>query len=148
MHLHTGTEEVGGMNSKDVLATIDTVRKRTRRRVAIGLAEPEYAADSKTVLKLLKDAVAAEVVNVVGPSHPELVAAESLLRMVADDLAGDRSAIERYGDIREYFGRQNSTTGRMLQAILAAREQHAGELGNLLEDMRSRLRNKLRSKLN
>jgi len=125
-----------------------TLRGRARHRVAVGVATPWYGANCKTVQGLLKEVVAAEVVNVVGPSHPELVAAESLLCMVKADLVRQLIAIDRYGDLLGDLGGQNHTTRRMLEAILAVEKQHAGELGELLEDFRSRLRNKLRSKLN
>jgi len=136
------------MNGKDVPSDIQTWRNRARNRVSVGVATPAYGADSKTVLRLLKTAVAAEVANAVGPSHPELVAAEPLLGMVEKDLVADLIAIEGYGNLLRDLGRQNPTTRRMLEAILAVEKQHAGKLGELLADLRSRLRNKLRAKLN
>jgi len=136
------------MNSKDVLVNIQTIDKRTRRHLPLRPAGPRYDGDSKTVLGLLKEAVAAEIVNVVGPSHPQLVAAESLLRVVEEDLRGRQLALKRYGDIHDYFGRQNSTTGRMLEVIRALEQDRNCAVRALLEDLRSRLRNTLQGKLN
>ena len=136
------------MNSKDVIINIGAPGRRPRRHPEAEPDRPRYDGDSRTVLGQLKDVVAAEVVNVVGPSHPQLVAAESLLRVVEEDLRGRQLALKRYGDIHDYFGRQNSITGRMLEVIRTLEQDRNCAVRALLEDLRSRLRNTLQSKLN
>ena len=52
--------------------------------------------------------------------------------MVKENLIAERIAIESFGDMIRYLGANDATTRRMIQQILAAREEHADELANLL----------------
>jgi bacterioferritin len=150
-----------------------------RQHIDEGAVTAGYGADRKTVLKLLNDALATEIVcvlryrrhhfmakgiqaksiadeflihaneeqghadaiadrivqlggepdfaleSLVGRSHAEYVAGESLVGMIKEDLVAERIAIDSYRDIIRYLGTQDSTTKRMLESILAVEEEHA-----------------------
>jgi hypothetical protein len=136
------------MSNKDVIINIGAPGKRPRRHPEAEPGRPRYDGDSRTVLGQLKDVVAAEVVNVVGPSHPQLVAAESLLRTVEGDLLRRQLALRRYGEVHDYFSTRNSPTGRILEVIHGLEQDRAYALWRLIGDLRSRLRNTLGAKLN
>ncbi|HTE94036.1 MAG TPA: ferritin-like domain-containing protein [Bradyrhizobium sp.] len=147
-----------------------------------------YDADRKTVLKLLNDALATEIVCVLryrrhhfmakgidaksvadeflahaneeqghadqlaerivqlggepdfspdsltSRSHAEYVEGDSLVGMIKENLVAERIAIESYRDVIQYLGAKDSTTRRMLEAILAMEEEHADDLSDLLDD--------------
>lgn len=80
-------------------------------------------------------------------SHAEYVEGESLVGMIREDLVAERIAIDSYRDFIQYLGTQDSTTKRMLEGILAVEEDHADELADLLKDLPSGLKKKLRAKL-
>lgn len=98
------------------------------RIVQLG-GEPDFSPDSLTTR-----------------SHAEYVAGESLVGMIKEDLVAERIAIDSYRDFIQYLGTQDSTTRRMLEGILAVEEDHADELADLLEDLPSGLKKKLRTK--
>ena len=68
-------------------------------------------------------------------SHAEYVEGDSLRSMIKEDLIAERIAIESYREMIAYLGNQDPTTRRMLEAILAAEEEHAEDLSSLLEGM-------------
>jgi hypothetical protein len=136
------------MNSKNVIIPIGVSGKHPRRHPEPEPVKPRYDGDSRNVLAQLKEVVAAEVVNVVGPKHPQLAAAESLLRTVEEDLLRRQLALRRYSDVHEYFNTRNTTTGRMLEMIHGLEQDRACALWKLIGDLRSRLRNTLGAKLN
>jgi len=65
-------------------------------------------------------------------SHAEYVAADTLADMIRENLVAERIAIDSYRDLIDYLGGQDPTTRRMVEEILAAEEQHADELADLL----------------
>jgi bacterioferritin len=65
-------------------------------------------------------------------SHSEYVEGETLLDMIREDLVAERVAIETYTEMVRFFGENDPTTRRMLEDILAAEEEHADELADLL----------------
>ncbi|KAF0191278.1 MAG: bacterioferritin [Gammaproteobacteria bacterium] len=76
--------------------------------------------------------------SLVSRSHAEYVAGDSLIDMIKEDLVAERIAIDSYRDIIQYLGEHDSTTGRMLEGILAVEEQHADELADLLQGLPGR----------
>jgi bacterioferritin len=66
-------------------------------------------------------------------SHTEYVEGSTLEEMIREDLVAERIAIESYGEIIRYLGENDSTTRRMLEAILAVEEEHAEELQALIQ---------------
>jgi hypothetical protein len=66
-------------------------------------------------------------------SHAEYREGRSLLEMIEEDLVAERIAIDSYRDFIQYLGAKDSTTRRMLETILAAEEEHADELADLLQ---------------
>ena len=73
--------------------------------------------------------------GLVSRSHAEYVEGTTLADMIKEDLVAERIAIDSYRDFIEYLGTQDSTTKRMLEAILAVEEEHADELADLLQVM-------------
>jgi len=70
-------------------------------------------------------------------SHAEYGNGDNLEQMLTEDLIAERIAIESYGEVIAYLGARDSTTRRMLEAILAAEEKHAEELASMLNDLSS-----------
>ncbi len=70
-------------------------------------------------------------------SHAEYIEGETLTDMIKEDLVAERIAIDSYRDMINYLGNDDPTTRRMMEGILAMEEEHADDLVNLLEDLRS-----------
>jgi len=70
-------------------------------------------------------------------SHAEYVEGDSLREMITENLVAERVAIESYSEIINWIGNGDSTTRRMLEGILAVEEEHANDMLDLLEDVRS-----------
>jgi len=68
-------------------------------------------------------------------SHAEYIEADTLVKMIREDLIAERIAIDSYREMILYVGDQDPTTRRMLEAILAVEESHAEELADLLGDL-------------
>jgi bacterioferritin len=68
-------------------------------------------------------------------SHSEYDAHESLRAMLEADLFAERVAIESYREMVRYFGDRDPTSRRMMEELLAAEEEHADDLVNLLHDL-------------
>lgn len=96
------------------LSDIQTLRKRAREHIAAGAVTPGYAADRDTVVKLLNEALATEIVCTLRYKrhyymaqgiHAESVAAEFLEHAADED---------------------------MIKEILAKEEEHADDLVTVL----------------
>lgn len=174
---------------KPFVSDIENIRKRAREHVRNGAVTEGYSADRKTVLKLLNEALATEIVCVLrykyhyymasgihaksiaqeflehageeqahadqiadritqlggtpnlspegllSRSHSEYVEGDSLVEMIEEDLVAERIAIDSYREIIQYLGNDDPTTRRMLEEILAVEEEHAEDLGTMLEDL-------------
>jgi bacterioferritin len=70
--------------------------------------------------------------GLIGRSHAEYVAPESLKEMIRENLIAERIAIESYREMITFFGDRDPTTRAMLEGILAMEEEHADELADLL----------------
>jgi len=168
------------------LSDIEEIRRRAREHVTEGAVTAGYRGDRDTVVKLLNEALATEIVCVLrykrhyftaqglhaepvaqeflehageeqahadtiakritqlggepdfSPqglatrSHSEYVEGETLLDMIREDLVAERVAIDTYAEMIRYVGDNDPTTRRMLEGILAAEEEHADELADLL----------------
>ena len=173
----------------EFLTDIKTLRERARRHIEQGAVTEGYRADRETVIRLLNEALATEIVCVLrykrhyfmasgihaqavaaeflehandeqahgdriaeritqlggqpnfNPeglltrSHAEYVEGETLLDMIKEDLVAERIAIDSYGEIVRYIGEGDPTTRRMMESILAAEEEHADDLANLLASL-------------
>ena len=177
------------MADKPFLTDIKTLRERARQHIQNGAVTEGYTADRETVVKLLNEALATEIVCVLrykrhyfmasgihaegvaaeflehandeqghadqiaqrivqlkgepnfNPdgllmrSHAEYVEGTTLTEMIQEDLVAERIAIDSYREMITYFGNDDPTSRRMLEAILAVEEEHADDLVNLLEKM-------------
>ena len=65
-------------------------------------------------------------------SHSEYVAGSSLVDMIREDLVAERVAIDSYSQMIRFIAERDSSTRVMLEKILAAEEEHAEDLANLL----------------
>jgi bacterioferritin len=178
-------------DGKPFLTDVQTLRQRARSHMEQGAVTPGYGADRETVIKLLNDALATELVCVLrykrhyfmavgisaqgvadeflehanqeqghadqiaarivqlggepdlSPdsltkrSHSEYVAGESLVEMIREDLVAERIAIDSYREMVAYLGDRDPTTRRLMEEILAVEEEHANDLVDLLQDMKT-----------
>ena len=174
---------------KPFLTDIETIRRRAREHIEQGAVTAGYSADRETVIKLLNEALATEIVCVLrykyhyymasgihaksvaaeflehageeqehadriaeritqldgtpnfSPeglltrSHSEYVEGRDLIEMIKEDLVAERIAIDSYREIIQYLGNDDPTTRRMLEEILAVEEEHAEDLGTMLENL-------------
>jgi bacterioferritin len=168
------------MADKPFLTDIKTLRERARKHIEQGAVTDSYHGDRETILRLLDEALATELVCVLrykrhhymatglhaegaaaeflqhaieeqghadeiggrpnfnpdglsGRSHAEYVEGEDLRDMIKEDLIAERIAIDSYREMINYIGKDDSTTRRMLEGILAVEEEHADDLQSMLE---------------
>lgn len=175
-------------DNKLFLTDIRTLRERARQHIENGAVTPGYRADRDTVIRLLNEALATEIVCVLrykrhyfmangihaqsvaqeflqhaneeqghadeiaarivqlggepnfSPeglltrSHAEYVEGDSLISMIKEDLVAERIAIDSYREMVMYLGDKDPTTRRMLEGILAMEEEHAEDLGSLMNE--------------
>ena len=74
-------------------------------------------------------------VGLVDRSHSEYQEGSGLSEMIQEDLVAERIAIDSYTEMILYVGEDDVTTRRMLEGILAAEEEHADDMANLLKKM-------------
>ena len=68
-------------------------------------------------------------------SHSQYIEGNGLTEMIQEDLVAERIAIDSYSEMIRYVGEDDVTTRRMLESILAAEEEHASDMANLLDKM-------------
>jgi len=171
------------------LTDIKTLRERARQHIENGAVTEGYRADRETVIKLLNEALATEIVCVLryrrhyfmasginaesvaaeflqhaneeqghadqiahrivqlqgepnfnpdgllSRSHAEYVEGTTLIDMIKEDLVAERIAIDSYREMINYFGKDDPTSRRMMEDILAVEEEHADDLVNMLQKM-------------
>jgi bacterioferritin len=176
-------------NEPDFITDIQTLRKRAREHIEKGAITPGYAADRETVIRLLNEALATEIVctlrykrhffmakginaeavaaefaehateeqqhadqiaqrivqlggapdlspeGLATRSHAEYVEGDTLIDMIKEDLVAERIAIDSYKEMVNYLGKQDPTSRRLMEEILAKEEEHAEDLVSLLEGM-------------
>ncbi len=175
------------MTTLSKLTTVAALRERARKNLEQGAVTAGYQADTQTVVRLLNDALATEIVcvlryrrhhfmargihsqaiaseflthsieeqghadllaarivqlggepdfspaSLVGRSHAEYVAGNTLADMVKENLVAERIAIDSYREFIAYLSDQDPTTRRMLETILAAEEDHADDMSDLMQ---------------
>lgn len=70
-----------------------------------------------------------------GRGHAQYVAADSLLEMIKEDLVTEGIAIDSYRKLIQYLNDEAPTVSQVFKQILAAEEEHADELADLLETL-------------
>jgi bacterioferritin len=179
------------------LSDVETLRNRARKHIEQGAVTDGYRADRETVLRLLNDALATEIVCVLrykrhyfmatgihaqsvaaeflehageeqshadllaerivqlggepnfdpdqlsARSHAQYVEGKDLTDMVRENLVAERIAIDSYAEMIRYLGRDDPTTRRMLEGILAAEEEHAEDLTSLLRNQSQSMRSEV-----
>ncbi len=68
-------------------------------------------------------------------SHSQYVEGKGLVDMIREDLVAERIAIDSYREIIHWLADKDPTTRRVLEEILAKEEEHAEDLGSMLQDM-------------
>ncbi len=68
-------------------------------------------------------------------SHADYVDCRDISGMLTENLIAERIAIDSYRELISYIGNDDPTTKRMLETILAQEEEHADDLGTLLDDL-------------
>jgi len=177
------------MAAKPFISDIKAIRERAREHIQKGAVTEGYKADRNTVIKILNEALATELVCVLrykyhyymasgihakgvaaeflehaneeqghadliaqritqldgkpnlspegllSRSHSEYVEGHDVVEMIEEDLVAERIAIDSYREIIQYLGNDDPTTRRMMEEILAKEEEHAEDLGNLLQEL-------------
>ncbi|MGE0549941.1 MAG: bacterioferritin [Kofleriaceae bacterium] len=65
-------------------------------------------------------------------SHAQYGEGGTLDEMIREDLIAERIAIATYSEIVRWLGNDDSTTRRMMEALLAKEEEHADDMAKLL----------------
>jgi bacterioferritin len=68
-------------------------------------------------------------------SHSEYQEGETLVEMIEEDLIAERIAIDTYREMVRYFEKNDPTTRRLMEKILAKEEEHAEDLASLLQTL-------------
>lgn len=68
-------------------------------------------------------------------SHAEYIEGDGLVDMIKEDLVAERIAIDSYREMIEFFGKNDPTSRRLLEDILAVEEEHAEDLVSLLQEL-------------
>ncbi|HEY9546800.1 MAG TPA: ferritin-like domain-containing protein [Solimonas sp.] len=177
------------MGAKPFVTDIENIRRRARQHIEKGAITEGYKADRKTVIKILNEALATEIVCVLrykyhyfkasginatavatefaehateeqqhadqicarivqlggkpnlspdgllSRSHSDYVEGEDIVEMLQEDLVAERIAIDSYREIIDYLGSDDPTSRRVMEEILAKEEEHAEDLGTLLEEL-------------
>ena len=136
------------MAKGDFISDVQEIRRRARQHIERGAVTESYKADRETVVKLLNEALATEIVCnlryrrhyfMAMGIHAQPVAAE--FKQHADeeqqhaDQIAERIAIESYGEMVRYFGNDDPTTRRLMEGILAVEEEHADDMAELLRTL-------------
>jgi bacterioferritin len=138
------------------LTDVKTLRARARQGIEDGAMTAGYKAKAETVITLLNDALATEIVHadqlaerivqlggepnlspegMLSRSHSEYVEGASLVEMITEDLIAERIAIDSYREMIAYVGTDDPTTRKVLEGILAQEEEHAEDLASLLKEL-------------
>ena len=137
----------------EALATeiVCVLRYRRHHYMAAGINAQSVAAEfmqHAVEEQAHADQIAARIVQLGGEpnfspegmltrSHSEYIEGESLVDMIKEDLVAERVAIDSYREMIAYLANDDPTTRRMLEEILAMEEEHADDLGSLLEKFQS-----------
>jgi bacterioferritin len=70
--------------------------------------------------------------KLTGRSHSEYTSAGSITGMISENLVAERIAIDSYKAMINFVSKDDPTTRRLLEEILAVEEEHADDLANLL----------------
>ena len=70
--------------------------------------------------------------GLLGPQPLGVRRGHDLVDMIREDLVAERVAIDSYSEMIRFVGDRDPTTRVMLEKILAAEEEHADDLANLL----------------
>lgn len=68
-------------------------------------------------------------------SHSDYVEGDDLVDMIKENLVAERIAIDSYREIVDYLGSADPTTRRLMEEILEVEEEHAEDMGTLLEQL-------------
>ena len=177
-------------SKQDFVIDMESIRRRAREHLDQGAITDAYKGARETIIKILNDALATELVCVLRykrhhfmsaslggiagfavtkelaqhaaeeqahadrlaqrivqlggepnfdpkglatRSHAEYVSGSNLEEMLREDLIAERIAIDSYREMIAYIGKDDTTTRRMLETILAVEEEHADDLQSLLE---------------
>jgi bacterioferritin len=134
----------------DSLATelVCVLRYKRHHFTATGLASPAIAAEflvHANEESAHADMIAERIVQLGGEpdfspstllerSHADYDDSSDLKTMVRVNLIAERVAIETYHQMIQLIGDKDTTTRRMLEAILAQEEEHADELSDWMKD--------------
>ena len=68
-------------------------------------------------------------------SHAQYAEGSSLIDMIKENLIAERIAIESYMEMIRFFGDNDPTSRRLMEAVLEQEEEHADDMATLLETL-------------
>ncbi|MCO5100679.1 MAG: bacterioferritin [Burkholderiaceae bacterium] len=68
-------------------------------------------------------------------SHSQYVEGKDLVDMIREDLVAERIAIDSYREIVQWLADKDPSSRRVMEEILANEEEHAEDLGSMLQGM-------------
>jgi bacterioferritin len=71
--------------------------------------------------------------SITSRSHAEYRIGRTLQDAIKENLVAERIAIDSYREMVQFIGDSDPTTRRMLEGVLAAEEEHADDLADLLQ---------------
>jgi bacterioferritin len=86
------------MSQKSVLTDVDTIRKRAREHIDEGAVTAGYRADRETVLKLLNDALATELVCTLRYRRHHFMAKGIQSKSIADEFLQHSNEEQQHAD--------------------------------------------------
>lgn len=130
-------EKKSGTSNQPFLSDIETIRKRAREHIQCGAVTPSYASDRETVLRLLNEALATELVCVLRYKHHYYVADGLHAKAVADEFEEHANEEQQHADWLAVRIRQLGGNPDMNPSTLIARSHSeygsGGDQASLVE---------------
>ena len=136
------------IKSGSFMTDVQELRRRARSHIEQGAVTEGYRADVDTVLRVLNEALATEIVCVLrykrhhymaAGIHATAVAEEFLEHANAEqrhaDQIAERIVIESYSEIIRFLGNDDPSSRRLMEETLAEEEDHANDLRTLIESL-------------
>jgi bacterioferritin len=128
------------------VSDIASIRTRAGSAMADGAVTSRYGLDADTVVRMLNDALATEIVctlryrrhyfcaeGIHSESVKKAFLAHANQELAHADKIAERIAIESYLEMIQFVSDRDPTTRRMLEAVLADEEEHAENMASLLK---------------
>lgn len=128
------------LTNQPFLTDIETIRQRARQHIEDGPITEGYSADRETVIKLLNDSLATEIVCTLRYKRHYFMATGIKASVAAAEFQEHADQEQEHADrlaerIVQYIGDKDPTTRRIFEDILAQEEEHADDMAGLLQGL-------------